>query len=104
MHQRLRRRTNYGALARIASALLTQSNGKGLVLLRCKTLPAAQCESGIDAGESGDPRFERADTASADRNDAVAGAGHLDQLVIAGPFVADDAVDVDDVAAMNTEK
>src|SRR5208282_807974 len=97
--------------ARIASARLTYHGQNPLpvframiVLLRCKTMPAAQRKGGIDTRERGDPRFERADTAAADRYQIVIDAGHLDQFVVAGALVADDPLDVDDVAAVNTDK
>src|ERR1700691_6091026 len=67
-------------------------------------MPPAQHEFRIGAVERGDPRFQRTDAAAADRHQIMVYAGHLDQLVVAGAFVADDAVDIDDVTAMNADK
>ena len=53
--------------ARIASMPLTQFDDTAAILLRCETMPPADCSVGIGAIERGDPRFQRADPAAADR-------------------------------------
>src|SRR5271156_2557637 len=99
-------RTNGAVDARIAEELLTQSRIKPETeagLLRCK-MPAVQRRVRIRAGERGHPRPEPRDPAPADRHGIIVRGVHLDQFVVAGPLVADHAIDVDDVAAMNAHE
>src|SRR5271169_5750515 len=90
-------------IARIASTLLTQSGAK-LDLLHCETMPPARHICRVGAIEASDPRLQRANSAATDRYQVVVGAGHLDQFIVAGALIANDAVDIDDVAAMHTDK
>src|SRR5579863_1321696 len=50
------------------------------------------------------PRFQHADAAAADRNHVMLRAGHLHQVVVAGTLVTDDAVEIDDVTAMDADE
>src|ERR1700716_3846170 len=63
---------------------------------------AAQAVSEYRAGERGHPRLQQARPARADRDRLP--AMHLDHLVVAGTPVADDALDIDDMAAMNPDE
>src|SRR5712671_8076986 len=71
-------------------------------LLRCEMVAAAQAVSEYRAGDRGHPRLQQADPAPADRDRWP--AMHLDHLVVAGTLVADDALDIDDMAAMNPDE
>src|SRR5712671_513468 len=71
-------------------------------LLRCEMVAAAQAVSEYRAGDRGHPRLQQADPAPADRDRWS--AMHLDHLVVAGTLVADDALDIDDMAAMNPDE
>src|SRR3977135_3652756 len=63
---------------------------------------AAQAVSEYRARERVPPRLQQADPAPADRDRLP--ATHLDHLVVAGTLVADDALDIDDMAAMNPDE
>src|SRR6267154_1341592 len=63
---------------------------------------AAQAVSEYRAGDRCHPRLQQTDPAPADRDRWP--AMHLDLLVVAGTLVADDALDIDDMAAMNPDE
>src|SRR5579883_1747629 len=121
--------TNGGVAARIASGSLTHreshgpgskekryllsemsrsSNESGLRrradLRRCDAVPAASGQARLDPRQSCDPGFERADTASAHGNGVTMNGRHLHQFVVPRALVADDPIEVDDVAAVNADK
>src|SRR6202034_4631839 len=69
--------------------------------LRCEPRLAARRQSLICAGEHRYPRFQRPDAAAGNRDDVVHSARQLNHFVVAGSPGADDAVDIDDMAAMH---
>src|SRR5580700_4668173 len=62
----------------------------------------AQCR--FFTGQRGDPRFEPADPAPADRHRIILSGIHLDHFTVAGALVADHPLDIDDVAAMDAHE
>ncbi len=67
-------------------------------------VPAPQGYRGIVPGQRRDARFQPANPAPCDRHHIVVAGVHLDQLIVAGPLVADDAIDSDDVTAMDAHE
>src|SRR5271170_7076173 len=73
-------------------------------LLRCKMLPAPRGGGRIIAGQSRDARFQPSDAAAAHRHRIVVRSVHLDQFIVAGTLIADHAVDIDDMTAMDADE
>jgi hypothetical protein len=82
------------------SALLPQSvlaKPNGGYLLQRNLLPRERSSIHLRA----DPRFQPGNAAAADRNRVVICSDHLDHFAVAASPIADHALDIDDVAAVD---